>query len=223
VQVQIANAAARLHGFASTQAACFAGGWIILAVERKLEAHGENPLRIGPLRLSGIIDRIEQHHESGALRVMDYKTFSSKRTPRESHFGPASHNWLPAALVEIPGKRTQTKTWKNLQLPLYRKILTHWYPEATAAHTPGTAYFILPSDPLETGIYTFDELNEPGIYDAAIDCATAAAEHIAGGVFWPPQPYRKNWDDPFAPLFANGAPEACIAAESIEKLKGSFA
>jgi ATP-dependent helicase/nuclease subunit B len=221
VQVQIANASARLHGFANVQASCFAEGWVILAVERKLEAEGENPLQIGPLQLSGIIDRIEQNQDTGALRVMDYKTYSATKTPRESHVGPASHNWLPEALLEIEGKRTQTKTWKNLQLPLYRKILTHWYPDETAQMRPDTAYFILPSDPLETGIYTFDELNDPGIYDAAMTCAKVAAERIAQGVFWPPQPHRKSWDDPFAPIFANGAPEDCITAESIENLKGA--
>jgi ATP-dependent helicase/nuclease subunit B len=224
VQVQLASAAARLNAFARVQAECFAAGWIIRAVERKLEAEGDDSLEIGTLKLSGIIDRIEQHRETGALRVMDYKTFSTLKKPGQTHFAPASHNWLPAAQIEVlSGRRTAQKTWKNLQLPLYRKILEHWYPDDCAAHPPETAYFVLPSDPNESGIYAFEELSaemNPDAYAAAIQCAEAVAAQISAGVFWPPQPFRGSWDDPFAPLFVNGTPENCIAEETIEKLKG---
>jgi len=224
VQVQLASAVARLHAFARIQAECFAEGWIILDVERKLEAEGTAPLAIGTLQLSGIIDRIEQHAETGALRVMDYKTFSSLKRPRETHFAPASHNWLLAAQIELQvGTRVTNKSWKNLQLPLYRKILEHWYPSECAAQPPETAYFVLPSDPNESGIYAFDELSEtlnPDAYIAALECAEAVAQQITAGVFWPPQPFRGTWDDPLAPLFVNGAPENCIAPETIEQLKG---
>ena len=243
VQVQIASAVARLHAFARIQAECFAQGWVILDVERKLDADGDQPLNIGSLKLSGIIDRIEQHAETGALRVMDYKTFSSVKKPAETHFAPASHNWLPTALLDHsaaedsrpPASPSQkggrlspsaagevklkNKTWKNLQLPLYRKILEHWYPKECAAHTPETAYFVLPSDPNDSGIYPFDELSEE-LNSAAMFCAEAVAQNIAVGIFWPPQPFRGSWDDPLAPLFVNGAPEDCIAPETIQKLKG---
>lgn len=224
VQVQLANAATRLNAFARVQADCFAGGWIILDVERRLAADDETPLQVGPLKLSGMIDRIEQHAETGALRIMDYKTFSGLKKPAQTHLGPNAHNWLPAARVELTvGRRQSLKTWTNLQLPLYRKILEHWYPEETRAHTPETAYFVLPSDPNETGIYAFDELKEelnPGAYASALDCADSVATQIAAGVFWPPQPFRNNWVDPLAPLFVNGTPENCIHPETIQTLKG---
>lgn len=221
VQIQIANAAARLHAFARVQAACFEDGWVILEVERKLEAESEQALKIGSLKLTGIIDRIEQHAESGALRVMDYKTFSTLKKPKDTHFAPASHNWLPAAQIElITGTRSAQKTWKNLQLPLYRKILAHWYPSECAAQAPQVAYFVLPSDPNESGIYAFEELDQPDVYQAALDCAEAVADQISDGVFWPPQAFRGSWDDPIAPLFVNGSPEDSIATETITKLKG---
>jgi len=225
VQVQLANAATRLHAFARIQTECFRQGWLILDVERKLAAEGEDALQVGPLRLSGIIDRIEQHAETGALRIMDYKTFSTKKTPAQTHLGPASHNWLPAAQIELTvGKRQSSKTWKNLQLPLYRRILEHWYPAETRQRPPDTAYFVLPSDPNDTGIYPFHELDEqlnPEAYPDALNCAEAVAQHIARGVFWPPQPFRGSWDDPFAPLFVNGTPEQCIDPETIDILKGT--
>jgi hypothetical protein len=171
-----------------------------------------------------MIDRIEQNAETGALRIMDYKTFSGLKKPAQKHLGPSSHNWLPAALVELTtGRRQSHKTWTNLQLPLYRKILEHWYPQETASQAPETAYFVLPSDPNETGIYAFDELNEavnPDAYASALTCAEAVAEQIAAGVFWPPQPFRNNWDDPLAPLFVNGSPEASVHPDTIERLKG---
>ncbi|PXA03426.1 hypothetical protein DDZ13_12085 [Coraliomargarita sinensis] len=224
VQVQLANAATRLNAFARVQASCFAEGWLILDVERRLSADDDNPLQVGPLKLSGMIDRIEQHAETGALRIMDYKTFSSLKKPAQTHLGPASHNWLPAAQVELTvGRRHSPKTWTNLQLPLYRKILEHWYPEATQSAPPETAYFVLPSDPNETGIYPFEELSEnlnPGAYTSALDCAEAVSQAIAEGIFWPPQPFRNNWDDPLAPLFVNGTPEDSIHPDTIVQLKG---
>jgi len=113
------------------------------------------------------------------------------------------------------------KTWKNLQLPLYRKILEYWYPKECAKYPPETAYFVLPSDPNVSGIYSFNELSEE-LYVEAIDCAEAISQKITEGHFWPPQAFRGSWDDPFAPLFVNGAPENCIAPETIEKLKGGL-
>jgi len=220
VQVQLSSAVARLHAFARIQVKCFAEGWIIHDVERKLEVDSDAPLAIGSLQLTGTIDRIEQNVFTGALRVIDYKTFSSLKKPVETHFAPASHNWMLAAQVEVSTSRgVAKKTWKNLQLPLYRKILEHWYPKRCAEHPPEIAYFVLPSDPNESGIHPFDELSEE-LYLEAIDCAEAVTQNIATGHFWPPQAFRGSWDDPVAPLFVNGSPEDCIAPETITKLKG---
>jgi ATP-dependent helicase/nuclease subunit B len=222
VQVQLASAVVRLHAFARIQAQCFTEGWIIRDVERKLEVDGDTPLAIGSLQLSGTIDRIEQNATTGALRVIDYKTFSSVKKPAQTHFAPASHSWLPAAQVEVLTSRGVAKrAWKNLQLPLYRKILENWYPKVCAKHLPETAYFVLPSDPNESGIYPFNELSEE-LYVEAINCAEAVTRKITDGHFWPPQAFRGSWDDPFAPLFVNGAIENCIAPETIKKLKGGL-
>ena len=153
VQVQLASAGGRLHAFARIQAQCFAEGWIIRDVERKLEVDVDTPLAIGSLLLTGTIDRIEQNATTGALRVIAYKTFSSAKKPAQTHFAPVSHNWFSAAQIEVLTSRgIAKKTWKNLQLPLYRKILEHWYPKECAKHPPETAYFVLPSDPNESGI-----------------------------------------------------------------------
>jgi ATP-dependent helicase/nuclease subunit B len=222
VQVQLSSVSIRLHAFARIQAQCFAEGWIIRDVERRLEIDVDTPLTIGSLQLTGTIDRIDQNVTTGALRVIDYKTFSSVKKPAETHFAPANHNWMLAAQVEVPISRgIANKTWKNLQLPLYLKILEHWYPKECAKHPPETAYFVLPSDPNESGVYTFNELSEE-LYVEAINCAEAISQKITEGQFWPPQAFRGSWDDPLAPIFVNGSPENCIAPETIEKLKGGL-
>ena len=221
VQIQIASAEIRLKSFARVQAMCFSEGWVILDVERKLEATDENPLHIGPLRLSGTIDRIEQNINSKELRVIDYKTFSSVKKPVETHLAPQSQNWFSLAKVEkSKSQKIENKTWKNLQLPLYRKIVEHWYPSECSMQKPELTYLILPSDPNESGIYGFDELSEE-LYSSAIACAEAVAKNITKKVFWPPRPFLSNWDDPAKPLFINGRPEDCIEEESIERLKGT--
>lgn len=225
VQIQIANASARLHAFARVQAEAFAEGWLILSAERRLRPDDPNPLKIGPLFLSGIIDRIEKNVRTNGLRITDYKTFSSPLKPAQTHLAPASHNWLEAALIELPSfQRAAQKTWKNLQLPLYRRILEHWYPKECDQHPPETAYFLLPSDPNESAIATFEELDEsinPDAYESALKCAEIVAQHIHDGHFWPPQPFRENWDDIAGPIFKNGAPEECVDPETIQLLKGA--
>lgn len=225
VQVQLANARTRLLAFAPLQAEIFAAGWQIIDAERKLSATDHNALSIGPLKLSGVIDRIDRNVETGAIRVMDYKTFSSVASPAEKHFGSIANNWLPEAEISLNLKdKMKDKAWTDLQLPLYRFILEHWYQNDLSGEKPVTAYFILPSDPYETTIREFSELDElcnPDAYSKAMQCANTIAEKVAAGIFWPPAKFHGNWDDPYAPLFVSGEPEACIDPETIEILKGT--
>lgn len=67
VRIQIEAARMRLRGFARVQAQEIAEGWRIVEVERKLDADAENPLRIGSLKFSGKIDRIEKKRPDGQV------------------------------------------------------------------------------------------------------------------------------------------------------------
>lgn len=225
VRIQIENARTRLIAFARVQADIFKEGWMIIDAEKKLNADAETGLNIGPLKLSGIIDRIDYHPQTGAWRIMDYKTFSSDGSPANKHLGSISHKWMQRDAIELNiGKRRYSKTWKDLQLPLYRFILGHLKRDQLNGKEPTTAYFILPSDPYQTGIQEFTELTSgmnPKAYNSSLSCAAEVAENVAAGVFWPPQPFRGSWDDPFAALLINGKPEASISPESIKILKGS--
>ena len=216
VRIQVEAAKVRLRSFAQVQAAEFAKGWRIISVERKLEV-GEM-LGIGPLPLSGKIDRIERNEITGAWRVLDYKTYPQSKTPAKTHFGPASAvDWLPSAQIQIGGK---AKSWIDLQLPLYLKILHHWHGADFSETSPVAGYFNLSADPSETSVNEFVEL-DPVVLASAIRCAEDVAGRVAAGNFWPPAQSSSRWDDPFQPIFTNGKPEECIDAETIQFLKGA--
>ena len=221
VRIQVEGARARLRAFAHLQAAEFAEGWRIVAAEQKLASDSLNPLSIGSLRLSGKIDRIEKNVLNGTWRILDYKTYAKSKTPAKQHFGPRLFpEWLPEAECVIGDpKKPKKKRWADLQLPLYRKILLHLHGEEMGAAPIETAYFILSADPSESAVERFPELDE-SVMNSAMACAEAVATRVAKGRFWPPQPPKGSWQDPFAAFFLNGKPDSCIAAETVEFLKG---
>ncbi len=211
VRVQLEAAKVRLRAFAGVQADVVAEGWKILEAEWKLDAGRADPMKIGPLRLSAQIDRIEEHPD-GRIRVIDYKTYARLKSPEETHLGSAAANaFLEEAKVTANGKQ---KCWVDLQLPLYRFIAERLYP-GRPVHV---AYFILGADPSETSIQEFDLTDN--LQSSALQCAEAVATRVARGEFWPPQPHKVSWADPFESLFLNGAPEKCFDQETIAFLKG---
>jgi ATP-dependent helicase/nuclease subunit B len=215
VRIQVEAAKVRLRAFAHVQAAEFAKGWRIVSVERKLES--DERLCIGPLPLSGKIDRIERHEQTGSWRVMDYKTYAQSKIPAKSHFGPPSAvDWLPGAQLQIGGK---SKSWIDLQLPLYLRIFSHWHGLELGDTSPSTAYFILSSDPAETSVQEFVELDS-AVQNSAMSCAEEIASRVAQGVFWPPRTASSRWEDSFEALFTNGKPEDCIDPDTIRFLEG---
>ena len=222
VRVQVEAARVRLRGFARVQAEQYAAGWRIISVERKLNSEGENTLDIGPLKLSGKIDRIECNECTGAWRVLDYKTYAKADSPAKKHFGSTlSAEWLPeAAFLYNSPKGPKPKRWKDLQLPLYTKILRHWHGGQMGEAPVDTGYFVLSADPAATAIQEFAELDAE-VMSSAMTCAETIAALVQNGNFWPPQPLKTSWADPFEALFLNGKPEACVAPETIAFLKGN--
>jgi len=222
VRVQVEAARVRLRGFARVQAEQYAAGWRIISVERKLNSEGENTLDIGPLKLSGKIDRIECNECTGAWRVLDYKTYAKADSPAKKHFGSTlSAEWLPEAAFLYNGPRgPKPKRWKDLQLPLYAKILRHWHGGQMGEAPVHTGYFVLSADPAATAIQEFEELDAE-VMNSAITCAETIAALVQNGNFWPPQPLKTSWEDPFEALFLNGKPEACVAPETIAFLEGN--
>ena len=105
VRAQYRALDARLRIFATHQAAAFAEGWQIAYVENH-SLTVPFPVRGAPpdVQLKGRIDRIDSHPD-GRWRVIDYKSSSTAVKPDQAHFS------------------SRTGAWKDLQLPLYMKLL----------------------------------------------------------------------------------------------------
>ena len=136
VQTQILPLRERLRMFARHQAAAFAEGWQIAYVESDaslivpLVVDGAPP----DVQLKGKIDRIDWHPENG-WRVIDYKTAATAKSPEKAHCTKSG--------------------WKDLQLPLYMKLLPA---VVEVPHGPidpaqtGLVYFNLPAEWDDAGI-----------------------------------------------------------------------
>lgn len=116
--------AERLRAFARIQGTLVATGWRIETIEFRLDEILEIPGQ-EPVRIRGRIDRIDRH-ESGRLRVLDYKTSEQP--------------------VDLGKKRSRDGTWKDLQLPLYDHLLRRQ--RGLAPEEPvELGYVSLPTDP----------------------------------------------------------------------------
>lgn len=196
VRIQTESIRQRLLWLANAQSISFKEGWEIIDVERKIE------LPAGEAIIVAQIDRIDRHRETGALRVLDYKT-GKIETPEKAHrkkLGATAV--LPAHLSEdgpaIYQSEDQGKTarflWLNLQLPLYASALVQ---EGSPLPTP--CYFALGNTEAEVEIRPWSEFDEHDLA-AAQACASWVAEQIAAGIFQPPA--KKVTYDDFAILAA---------------------
>jgi ATP-dependent helicase/nuclease subunit B len=137
VRAQFRALEARLGVFAKHQAALFSEGWQIAYVEKGRSLVVPFPVPGGPqdVKLKGRIDRIDRHAD-GRWRVIDYKTSSQAVTPDKAHFGARSGEW------------------KDLQLPLYVKLLPEIADIGNAIPADSTelVYFNLPPKDEDAGI-----------------------------------------------------------------------
>jgi ATP-dependent helicase/nuclease subunit B len=208
VRVQAEAARVRLLSFAAVQADQVAEGWNIVEVERK----SSGDLLLGGIPLSAKIDRIETNGDQ--VRVLDYKTQSTVKSPEEVHLQPLSRAFLPEAETSLRGK---PKAWVDLQLPLYRRIAETLFPGKTIE----TGYFVLAADPEESDVVHFDLPED--LLSSALSCAEAATSAITRGVFWPPRQVPQSWEDPAGIFLEGGKPEECLDAETVTFLKGKEA
>jgi len=128
----------RLRQFAQHQAAAFSEGWQIAYVEGGGALQVPFPLPAGPegVELKGKIDRIDWHPD-GRWRVIDYKTSAQAVKPITAHF--AKQKWA----------------WKDLQLPLYIRLLPALGALQGRPVDPtqtDLVYFNLPAKPDDAGI-----------------------------------------------------------------------
>ncbi len=107
VEVQLAQLSDRLDAFAAWQVRSIEDGWRIRYTEESIRGHIAVDTPAGQLSISGRIDRVDRHEQTGRWRVIDYKTGGTPESPEEKHrAGPK-----------------KAKTWIDLQLPLYRRLV----------------------------------------------------------------------------------------------------
>ena len=116
VRIQLRSLQQRLRAAACIHAAAVREGWRIAQAEESFI--GE----IDGMPVHARIDRIDRHTD-GRIRILDYKTANTARSPRETHYRPV------------------LQRWDDLQLPLYRHLYEQRNP---GAPPPTVAYFHLP-------------------------------------------------------------------------------
>lgn len=164
VEIQLRQMSDRLRAFADWQSASVVEGWRITHTEESIKAGAFNiDCDAGSLSITGRIDRIDQNMQTGASRVIDYKTSRSPSSPDQLH-------------RKGSGKK---KTWIDLQLPLYRRL----------ARTLGVegeielGYIVLPRNYRETGFLAADWTEEE--LTLADTTTEEAVRGILNGDFFP--------------------------------------
>lgn len=105
LQLQLAAARRRLSAFARHQATRRAEGWRIAHTEWPEDrADASLVVDAQPFGLRGRIDRIDIHESTGAWTILDYKTGDTVKPPHSTH--------------------QRGDHWVDLQLPLYRHLVT---------------------------------------------------------------------------------------------------
>ena len=177
IAIQIDQLRHRLQTFARLQAKETADGWRIHHVE--LKGKQEFPVDSQPFTLIGRVDRVDVHAD-GQIRVIDYKTSDTARTPQQAH--------------------RHRDEWIDLQLPLYRELIR----PLELHEVPQLAYWNLPRCPEDAGVetapWTLEEVEE------AVEHARDLVRRVRNREFWPPgNPSR--FPDEFGRLCADAALE----------------
>lgn len=194
--VQLESARQRLARAAEVQAEQRASGWVIEHVERKFE------LALGAVTVSGKIDRIERHAETGARRVIDYKTSDKGVAPLAAHVRGARRDETAPEWARFTAGGKEL-VWTDLQLPLYL--------EALAGESGGAAdagYFNLPKAVGETELLQWENFDDTW-RAAARRCAEGVAAAVMAGIFWPPAEVPpRDEAEVFAGLFHHGTADS---------------
>lgn len=171
VAVQLEQLRVRLRVLAARQAEWVAEGWEIVPewVEKPLavtlDVDGQ------PFTIRGKIDRIDRHEEKG-WRLLDYKTFETAKSPKETH-----------------QKQGQ---WVDLQLPLYRWLIKPLNPPEKVE----LGYVQVCSDLGKIGLDLADW--NPMELEGALEQAREVIRAIRQNRFWPPG--EPVYEDEFAEL-----------------------
>ena len=164
VRIQVEQMRLRLKAFAERQARRAAEGWRILYTEQSVTSGfpADEPLDGEPLQLTGTIDRIDIHADTGEWAIFDYKSGDAGTTPDAAH--------------------RKKGEWVELQLPLYRHLARALDAPAEGAFRLG--YILLPKDTKQVAFaeakWTDEDLRQ------ADDKARDVVRRVRNEEFWPP-------------------------------------
>jgi len=178
VEIQHAALRQRFHWFAEIQAERRKAGWLIHAVEQAFQ------LPMEKFTVSGKVDRIDHHPDTGEWMMWDYKSGANEDGVVKSHLKNTNARTVwPVHLgddsrLRLAGEKNKIMRWINLQLPLY----------AAAGLTPSFAGvgYIAMGDSADKVKFDAWKNFDPDLVEAAKNCAELLIERIGQNVFWPP-------------------------------------
>ncbi len=189
IELQGEAAIERLKAFSAHQAARRRAGWKILSSEQNLKCR----IKGCPTLLSGKVDRIDRHEETGDLAIIDYKTWN----------------------------RAREENYNSLQLPIYRAMVeaSKLY-DSEKARSSKAFYCILAEraeDVMFDELHAYHEGNQSEAEDRVVELLT----DIANGIFYPPKNVPgmgAAWQRDYGPLIWE-SPEEGISPEWLEDQK----
>ncbi|MFK7850212.1 MAG: PD-(D/E)XK nuclease family protein [Akkermansiaceae bacterium] len=197
IRIQAKSIRQRLEWFAIEQAEMAKQGWQIIHIERKIN------IEAGAFTIRGMIDRVDQHRETGQLRVIDYKTGKVNKVESEHRQQVSARTRIPSHVlgqvgplqdgVNAKGKPVQF-LWKNLQLPLYSLAERT---DHSSENIPIPCYIGLGKTKGDIKLSVWDQFSNEDL-DAAKSCMEWIASQIDEPTFWPPS--EKVAYDDFAVL-----------------------
>ena len=182
VRIQIEQLRMRLARFAPLQAQMVADGWRIANAEEKvlhkLMVDGQEFI------VKGTIDRIDIQESTGKIAVWDYKTSDQGDDPTTMHLRHGE--------------------WKDLQLPLYRKLITEIdCLKGKDLENVQLGYVQLPKQ-LDKVSFTTLRCTPDQLEDADRLVADIIRK-IRMGLFWPPKRKAPQFSEAFAGICQDNA------------------
>ena len=184
LEIQLESVIQRLRAWSEHEAQSRREGWRIdPALVEWTPPEDADDLEIEGYRITGKIDRIERHEETGALRLLDFKTWDAPEAPFKSHLkkwsGADEDSVPPYARVMLAGKPHR---WLDLQLPLYAWMAHTLFPESDLQ----VGYVHLPRAVGKAGVDLWTGLEDPDLLASAVECARGVLRDIRADIFWPP-------------------------------------
>lgn len=169
IQFQIESMRQRFSWLAREQAKIRTEGWKIIEIEKAFEIELEG------ITLTGKIDRIDLH-ESGAIRVLDYKTSQNAKVVKTMHLAgtrstPPAHLEGVEEIITPNGER-----WTNVQVPLYAAALDR---------VDEVGYFALGETEAAVKLSLWEDFGDVE-KESALKCSAWVLKQIREQVFWPP-------------------------------------